>query len=155
VENPTVLVTCASGYEPSAESGSCQVSRDCVAAGPGASTWSGTATCDRVVCPSFTIANAVVSDSTVRELQEATISCNAGYALVRGTSTVASCNPNGPCAAQWVGHVECEPVPCPALTVANSEATAADTGADVESDDVLVTCASGFAPSVGSDFTEH
>jgi hypothetical protein len=151
VEDPHRLLTCADGFFPSVDAGSCQVDRVCAATGPGTSGWlDGGATCERVVCDAFTVDNAEVVTTFAQDgLQFASINCDAGYMLAdqAGISAEAFCAPLAPCEASWSGIKECVPVPCPDLTVPFSQAYELDTGADVESDTILVTCAAGFQPS--------
>jgi len=139
----TRLVTCNNGYAPVATVVTCS------GKGVGISEWANVPTCKPTTCSTLTIdnsnigatspaANYVTGDSL-------TVQCNGGY-FVDGLSSTcsfrAACAASGPGTSAWSGAgPKCVPTTCPALTVANSDASSV---VKVIGKSASVTCQPGY-----------
>jgi hypothetical protein len=148
-------VTCAAGFEPSVEAGSCQVSRDCVPDGPGASKWAEGATCNPVECSPFTGTNYGTASNTFdfeTGEQTQTQVCASGYAADGAGSFVATCDPDGPCDRTWNNVKDCVCVDCAPLQVVNSNTAEAVSGY-CTTETHVVDCDDGYCAGGSDTFT--
>jgi hypothetical protein len=146
--SPPDYFTCADGFEPSTPDADCQVERTCVPNGPGYAMWSGTSTCERVVCPAPTGDHyGTAVQEILEDEQVLTQYCEAGYGTdAPSGSFVAVCVPDGACAREWNNLPACECVDCVDRTFAYSnyhfeEAQACTT------DSQVVNCDDGYCSS--------
>lgn len=138
--------TCASGFQPSQEAGNCQVTRQCVPQSPGYSMWSGTTTCDRVVCSTPSGEHyGTWSESVVDGVQIGTQTCANGYGTPDASFTTA-CVPAGVCARQWDNLDTCDCLDCPAVLFQNSNFVEDPANACTENTQT-VDCLDGYCPS--------
>lgn len=148
VTGDTVEITCADGYETS--TGSCTYTASCVGTAPNLNEWQHDDACQLVACPDdIDISFSTSSVTDEHTFDSTTVTCINGYwdASAQQGSFDLFCAPI-PCANEWTGYRDCTPTPCPELTVANTDHTDVDTGADITSPDVTATCLDGYEPTV-------
>jgi hypothetical protein len=156
VESDVRHIQCADGFYPTADStGDCTVARDCDPVAPGNAAYTGSDTCERVVCDAYVgvfVADTVAGynpDGT--QFQSDTCIDGYGTAAVGGNGDYkVECIPDGPCGREWDVTPACEPIECGDLSSAFSSdyQTATYTGS-VTGESVTITCADGYETSVG------
>jgi hypothetical protein len=156
VESDVRHITCADGFEPSVDStGSCTVARDCDPVAPGNAAYTGSDTCERVVCEDYDGVNVAgaVAGANLDGTQYQTDTCIDGYGTAasggNGEYTV-ECVPDGPCGRVWDSTPACEPVQCDDLSSAFSNYESATFTGSVTGESVTVTCADGYETSSGA-----
>jgi hypothetical protein len=145
--------TCASGFEPTSDSDSCQITRQCIPLSPGYSTWSGEAECVRVECDAPTgDYYGDYSEEVLDNIQFGTVTCQSGYATSGSASFEAACVPNGACERTWDSLGDCECVECPPAYFSYSQFhfDAADA---CTTDTQVVDCDDGYCSADGDTFT--
>ena len=139
----THLVTCMDGYGSVVDSetvGSFNIS--CTGVGAGVSNWSNVIPCDEIACPALSVLNgAIPSLADAVHGSEVTVTCDNGYNSSDGSSFVTTCVASAPGETAWTNVLTCTALPCPALTVTNSDSTAL---AMFTGDATLVTCSTGY-----------
>jgi subtilisin-like proprotein convertase family protein len=143
--------TCAAGFEPSAEEGSCQVSRTCIPHSPGYSQWSGTGSCNRVICdPPTGEYYGTWSEETVDGVQIGQQTCESGYGTP-SASFETVCVPTASCARDWDVTPDCHCLDCNPVLFSYSQYHYSEANACTE-DTQVVDCDDGYCPSEsGSD----
>jgi len=114
----THLVTCDDGYI--SPSGTTFVVA-CVQAAPGVSIWSNVNSCSVVSCPALTVENSDSYFFAGNTLDSHEVTCDYGFISNAGSSFTVTCMGSGPGASDWSGVQSCDAVPCPFLTIVNSD----------------------------------
>jgi len=143
----THLVTCDDGYI--SPSGTTFVVA-CVQAAPGVSIWSNVNSCSVVSCPALTVENSDSYFFAGNTLDSHEVTCDYGFISNAGSSFTVTCMGSGPGASDWSGVQSCDAVPCPFLTIVNSD-TISVSGFTLDTH--VVSCDSGYTSSAGITFT--
>jgi len=158
VQSPTRSIGCASGFEPNFNYGGvCEIARDCDPVAPGNAAYSGSQTCERVVCANYETDYVSHSDTSTDHdgTQQQTDTCIDGYGTAQHSaagagSYLVSCIADGPCARRWDENPTCVPVECPFLFSPFSDFSAGQATGSVTGNIVEITCAAGYETSAGT-----
>jgi hypothetical protein len=145
----SVSVTCDDGY---CDGDDGQFTVACEGTAPATVSWGAANTCTASSCPAVTVPFSTANGVTMTTTQSGEFVCADGYTRTDGNGPYFTlhCDPASVCASDWREEFECEPVPCPTLSIANSDADGTDTGAKAPDEVVDIQCASGFEPSSGA-----
>jgi hypothetical protein len=145
----SVSVSCDDGY---CDGDDGQFTVACEGTAPATVSWGAANTCTASSCPAVTVPFSTANGVTMTTTQSGEFVCADGYTRTDGNGPYFTlhCDPASVCASDWREEFECEPVPCPTLSIANSDADGTDTGAKAPDEVVDIQCASGFEPSSGA-----